>query len=92
MSDDDLREVARAELTGYWSWAARHCGSTPHDRPRPYIDGSRPTHPRDRRAADQESCHRAGRPTRLAARPDACEASRGGRDLSSTTHSPHRLV
>jgi Nucleotidyltransferase domain len=23
MSDDDLREAARAELTGYWSWAAR---------------------------------------------------------------------
>jgi hypothetical protein len=24
MSDDDLREAVRAELTGYWSWAARH--------------------------------------------------------------------
>jgi hypothetical protein len=23
MSDDDLREAARAELTGYWSWAVR---------------------------------------------------------------------
>jgi hypothetical protein len=23
MSDDDVREAARAELTGYWSWAAR---------------------------------------------------------------------
>jgi hypothetical protein len=23
MSDDDLREAARAELTGYWDWAAR---------------------------------------------------------------------
>ena len=23
MSDDDIREAARAELTGYWSWAAR---------------------------------------------------------------------
>ncbi|TCO62627.1 nucleotidyltransferase domain-containing protein [Actinocrispum wychmicini] len=23
MSDDDLREAARAELTGYWAWAAR---------------------------------------------------------------------
>jgi hypothetical protein len=23
MSDDDIREAARAELTGYWAWAAR---------------------------------------------------------------------
>jgi hypothetical protein len=23
MSDDDVREAARAELTGYWAWAAR---------------------------------------------------------------------
>jgi hypothetical protein len=24
MSDDDVRETARAELAGYWTWAARH--------------------------------------------------------------------
>lgn len=30
MTDDDLREAARAELTGYWAWAAR--------RPRLWLD------------------------------------------------------
>ncbi|MGH3472746.1 MAG: hypothetical protein ACRDPG_11985, partial [Nocardioidaceae bacterium] len=24
MNDDDVREAARAELTGYWAWAVRH--------------------------------------------------------------------
>jgi len=34
MSDDDVRDAARAELTGYWAWAARtpHSGSTPSSR------------------------------------------------------------
>jgi hypothetical protein len=87
MSEDDLREAAPAELTGYWSWVARHS--------RLWLDPvmtdlgltsmARGRHAGDRRAADQEPCHRAGLRTRLADRPDAGEASRAGCDLSSTT-------
>jgi hypothetical protein len=77
MSADDVREAARAELTGYWTWAAR--------RPTLWldpviadlgadVDGPRSPHIGDRRTAHQDPRHRTGRRPGLVDRPAALQA------------------
>lgn len=95
MSDDDVREAARAELTGYWTWAARRpwlwldpviadLGLTSMARGRHTLATGRTAH--------QGSGRRVRRRSGLVGRPAPGQTQGRARPLASRARGPDRLA